>query len=39
MMSSDDLSGIGKKQRPNPYVAVGVDTRSGKSIRGQFCYV
>ena len=37
-MSSDDLSGIGKKQRPNPYVAVGVDTHSEKAIRGQFCY-
>jgi hypothetical protein len=37
-MSSDDLSGIGKKQRSNAYVAVGVDTQSGKIIRGQFCY-
>ena len=37
-MSSDDLLGIGKKQRSNPYVAVGVDTHSGKAIRGQFCY-
>ena len=38
-MSSDDLLGIGKKQRSNPYVAVGVDTHSGKTIRGQFYYV
>jgi len=38
-MSSDDLLGIGKKQRSNPYVAVGVDTHSGKAIRGQLYYV
>lgn len=38
-MSSDDLSGIGKKQRPNPYVAVGVDTHAEKVIREQFYYV
>jgi hypothetical protein len=34
-----NLSGTDKKQRPNPYVAVAVDTHFEKLIRGQFYYV
>ena len=38
-MTCDNLSRLDKVSGANPYVAVGVDTESGKIIRGQFCYV